>query len=243
MRPVGDFKGCCWLDLCQLAASPELVIYLSGLCKRECRRLCVSGWERQIEGGRERWIKERERGRKIRLREKIKIWYLCFCFLLILKNLFLLYIQLGNSNWIMCHDSEANWNSEWECLRASKHVVWYNCVIGFLEVTQFLCVLVNTLIEGEWRRRDWRGERLNGENRWRGVRESWFMYWSPDLIICSNLKYLMIMIMAFSQSLFLNFNVFLLHKSAAITNFIFYSSSLMIKLHMFNVDILHIAHP
>lgn len=163
MRPVGDFKGCCWLDLCQLAASPELVIYLSGLCKRECRRLCVSGWERQIEGGRERWIKERERGRKIRLREKIKIWYLCFCFLLILKNLFLLYIQLGNSNWIMCHDSEANWNSEWECLRASKHVVWYNCVIGFLEVTQFLCVLVNTLIEGEWRRRDCRGERLNGE--------------------------------------------------------------------------------
>lgn len=51
------------------------------------------------------------------------------------------------------------------------------------------------------------------------------------------------MIMAFSQSLFLNFNVFLLHKSAAITHFIFYSSSLMIKLDMFNVDILHIAHP
>lgn len=53
MRPVGDFKGCCRLDLCQLAASPALAIYLSGLCKRECRRLHVSGWERQIEGERE----------------------------------------------------------------------------------------------------------------------------------------------------------------------------------------------
>lgn len=59
MRAVGEFKRGGRLDSCQLAASPKLVIYLSGLCKQECRRLRERGKGR-----------ERERGRKIRFRER-----------------------------------------------------------------------------------------------------------------------------------------------------------------------------
>lgn len=48
MRTVGEFLWGGRLDSRQPAASPKLVIYLSGLCKQECRRLCVQGWEGEI---------------------------------------------------------------------------------------------------------------------------------------------------------------------------------------------------